>query len=115
MGDFWVVERCRMIIYRARIIRCIIGWFFKKQWVLERADNSDYVAETCFVNYFLDTNVYPSKGAFLVLEGQHVTLEKGVLALTSPHEGRGRWTETEHWRLRNVFTDEVIPEEILCR
>ena len=101
-----------MIIYRARIIRRIIGWFFKKQWVLERADNSDYVRATCFVNWRYDAPL--AKGPhYLILSELRVTLEEGLKALISQHEGQGTWTETEHWRLRNVFTDEVIPEEIL--
>jgi len=104
-----------MIIYRARIIRRIIGWFFKKQWVLERADNSDYVRATCFVNWRNWIDQHKKDPHYLILDYARVTLEEGLKALISQHAGQGTWTETEHWRLRNVFTDEVIPEEILCQ
>jgi len=99
-----------MIIYRARLIRRLIGWFFEKQWVLERADNSDYVRATCFVNW--SPWVPGDSLHYLILDTARVTLEEGLKALVNPHEGLV-FEETEHWRLRNIFTDEVIPEEIL--
>jgi len=103
-----------MIIYRAKLIRRIIGWFYEKQWVLERADNSDYVRATCFVNWRNWIDHQRKDPHYLILGELRVTLEEGLKALINQHEGGGTWTETEHWRLRNVFTDEVIPEEILC-
>src|SRR5207247_9752371 len=96
-------------------IRLMIGWVFEKQWVLEHADQGPYGRATCFVNWRIDHWGEERCHNYLVLDTVRVTLEEGLHALINQHEGVGHLTKTEHWRLRNVFTDEVIPEEILCQ